>query len=525
MIRPFQVGFGPLARGASAFALVAALAFTALPAAEAQRSGQNRNQDSEEQQENRTFSARVGEVFQRALEQNDNEQFQQAMETLNRALGMDPTPYERSMIQRVRGSIFFELDNMPEAINAFRAALDAGPNVMEREERTALRVNIGQLLIATDRIDEGLRELETAISEGAEINTNLARLLAQGYAVAERWSDGLQWAERWYERAENKAESDYQLMLVYYNELDRPSDQLRVTREQVNAFPGGRPGWQNLASLLARTEQDQLAFEANKLMYLNGMFREESELVRLVQYYSYFENPYRGATILEREMNAGRIARNMENLRTLSNMWRQAAEFERAIPVLRQIAQQAGDGTTSLQLAEAYYQLNDFENAERAFEQALSRGGLNQPGEAWVLLGTVRFNEGNLDGALQAFREGARIPQSRTQANGWIQFVEGQIEGEARRVRQREQVLIDECRLTAEGERRIATIVGEADDQGRVRISIPERCRGYFNQYGQQYREVGWTDEQAQARLQQLARGEAEEAGLDPEDEPADADT
>jgi tetratricopeptide (TPR) repeat protein len=522
MTRPFQADLGLLARGISAFALISALAFTAIPAAEAQRTGQNRDQQEEEQDESRTFSARVGEVFQRALEQNDNDQFQQALETLNRALGMDPSSYERTMIQRVRASIFFELDNLPEAINAFRAAIDAGG--MTADERRDTRINLGQLLLATERIDEGLREFETAIAEGATITPSLARVLAQGYAIAERWSDGLQYAERWYENTPNKSESEYQLMLAYYNELDRPSDQLRVTREQVNAFPGGRTGWQNLVSLLARTEQDQLAFEANKLMYLNGLFSDSQELIRLVQYYSYFENPYRGASMLEREMNAGRIPRNMDNLRLLSNMWRQAAEFERAIPVLRQIAQQAGDGTTSLQLAEAYYQLNDFENAERAFEQALSRGGLQQPGEAWVLLGTVRFNEGNLDGALQAFREGARIPQSRSQAQGWITFVEGQIEGEARRVRQREQVLIDECRLTAEGERRIATIVGEADDQGRVRISIPERCRAYFNQYGQQYREVGWTDEQAQARLQQLARGEAEEAGLEPDDAPADAD-
>ena len=34
------------------------------------------------------------------------------------------------------------------------------------------------------------------------------------------------------------------------------------------------------------------------------------------------------------EMNAGRVSRSNENLETLANMWRQAREFERAIPVL-----------------------------------------------------------------------------------------------------------------------------------------------------------------------------------------------
>lgn len=520
MIRLFTADLDTVMRGASALVIASAIAFACAAPADAQRS-QRQQQNQEQDEESRTFSTRVGETFQRALEQNDNEQYQAALETLNRALGMDPSGYERTMIHRVRASIFFELDNLDEAINAFRAAIEAGG--MTADERRDTRVNLGQLLLAQERIDEGLREFETAIAEGAQINRSLARVLAQGYAIADRWSDGLRYAEQWYELTPEKSVSEYQLMLAYYDQLNRPSDSLRVVRDQVNDHPGERTGWTNLVSLLARAEQDGPAFEANKLMYLNGLFRQSEELVRLVQYYSYFDNPFRGAIILEREMNAGRIPTNLTNLRLLSNMWRQAAEFERAIPVLSRISQQEGDGQTALQLAEAYYQLNDFANAETAFQTALNRGGLQQPGEAWVLLGTVRFNEGNLDGAMQAFREGRNFASSRSQAQGWLSFVEGQIEGEERRTRQREQVLIDECRLTAEAEQRIATLVGEADAEGRVRINLPERCRAYFNQYGQQYREVGWTDEQAQQRLRQIAAGEADEVGFGDEEPAAEA--
>ncbi|PWE17156.1 hypothetical protein DDZ18_09795 [Marinicauda salina] len=473
--------------------------------------------DEEEQEQDRTFSSRLGELMLEVQEYLENEEQQQALETLNRMLTMEPSPYERAVILQQRGAIYFQRDDLPRTIQDFQGAIATG--ALSLDEVTNLRVNLGQLLIAEEDIQGGIRQLELALENGAELNARLARLLAQAYAQAEDYREGLQYAEFWYENDPDKSVSEYSLMQFYYQQLNRPADELRVVREQVNAYPGNRQAWQNLVALYARTEQNQLAFEANKLMYLNGLFEECNELYRLAQYYSFYENPFRGATILEREINAGRCEGTTEQLETLANMWRQAAEFDRAIPVLEQISQQTGEGDTALKLAEAHYQLNNFEAAESAFETALNRGGLDQPGEAWVLLGTVRYELGDSQGALAAFREGARFRAARSQANGWISFVTSQIEGEQRRALQREQVLIDECRLTLEAERRQLVLVGEVDAEGRVSFpedSIPERCRAYFNQFGEQYREAGMTDEQAEAARRQLERAaqqSSEEAG------------
>lgn len=477
-------------------------------AAEAQR--RDREQEREQNNENRTFSTQIGTLVLQAQEQIEADNIQGAIATFTRGLGMSPSAYEASVMYAQRGRLYYQVDNVNQTISDFRSAISTGG--LNADEVRDMRINLGQILISVDQINEGIRELEAAIAAGATVNTGIAKLLAIAYAQGERFNDGLRYAEQWYREAPDKSLNEYPIMLVYYQQLNRPADELRVVREMVNRFPQERTAWQNLVSLLARTEQEEQAFEANKLMYLNGLFTEGEELLRLAQYYSFYDNPYRGAIILEREMNAGRIERNVRNVELLANMWRQAAEFERALPVLRQLSEMRQDGQTALVLAEAHYQLNQWEPAAQAFQTALNRGGLRQPGEAWVLLGTARFNMDDRQGALAAFREGARFASSRTQANGWIQFVNGQIEGVARRARQREQVQIDECRLTVEAERRIATVIGEADEDGRVRIEIPERCQAYFNQYGEQFREVGMTDEQAAERRAQLERNAQEAA-------------
>ncbi|MFP4518584.1 MAG: tetratricopeptide repeat protein [Oceanicaulis sp.] len=500
-----------LLRSAAAAVVAAALGLTLIPSAEAQRNGGDN--EEEEEQENRQLSSRVGEAVLAAQELMEADQNQQAIDALTPVLSTEITAYERSIILRLRGNAHFSLDNVEAAIRDFSAAVDTGALV--RDEIIALRTNLAQLYMISEQYERGIEQFQLAIQAGAELTPRLSKLLAQAYIQAsdgageaqqrQYLQDGLQYAERFYEGEPDKSEGDYNLLQFYYINLDRPQDELRVVRDALQAFPGSRRSWSNLVSLYARLDREEDAFEANKLMYLNGLFEEEDELFRLVQYYSFYNNPYRGATILEREMNAGRIPSNERYLESLANMWRQAAEFDRAIPVLERLSDLLGDGETALKLAEAHYQLNNLPEAENALELALDRGGLDNTGQAWELLGNVRFDQDKRQEALEAFSEAARFSGSRATANRWIGFVNSQIEGEERRRIQRIQVQIEECALNIDSERRSLVLIGEVNEDGSVTFpegTIPDRCEPWFDmRTGEQIREADMTDEEfAQAQ-------------------------
>jgi tetratricopeptide (TPR) repeat protein len=482
---------------AGVFASVMILAMATVAPAEAQRR-QNQNQEEEDPSANRQMSSAIGEQVLRARDAADNEQHREAINILNAVMGRDMTPYERSVVLRIRGLAYYNSDNTARAIDDWLAAL--ATNALVRDEVVALRTNVGQMMLIEDRIEEGIRQLELAISAGADLTAPLARMMAQAYIQAERIPDGLRYAEFFYTNTPRKSEADYNLMQYYYNQLNRTQDELRVVREMINAFPASRRSWQNLRALYARLDQEENAFQTARLMYLNGLLQDESEIVGMVAYFSHFNNPYRGARILEREINAGRVQPTERHLTLLSNMWRQADEFERSIAPLEQLNRARPSGETALKIAEARFQMRQWPQAEQILTTALNQGGLSssETGRAWELLGSVRYNQDRIQPAIAAYREASRFPTSRRNAEGWIRFINSQIEGEANRARQREQVLIDECRLTLESERRSLVLTGLLDDDGRVRFeSIPERCQPYFNQFGEQYREPGMTDEEA----------------------------
>ena len=476
-----------LLRSVATLALAAAMTTVMVTDADAQR--RNRNQDEEDNDgADRTFSTRVGEIVLEAQEQQGEDQFAASIETLNRALGIDSiNPYERSICLQLRGRAYYETERISQAIQDWQGAIATG--AMLPEEVVNLRINIGQLLISEGQYNEGIRVLEQAVSQGGAdaVNVGVARMLAQAYGQAERFQEGLRWAERFWELrpASERTRGDYSLMLFYYQQLDDVPNQFRIIEGMVARWPTEKNNWRSYASLLAQTGREQDAFEANKIMYINGMLTESREIVALAQYYSYYEYPYRGAVILEREMNGGAVERTQDNLQLLANMWRQAREWERAIPVLRQLAQLSGSGDDFLKLAEAQYQLRELAEAEDAFQEALNRGGLDRPGNAWTLLGNVRQELGRTDAALAAFREGARYPYSRRTANGWITFINNQRQAAADRVRIRERVRQDECRFAIEDLRRSATLLGTVDDEGRLVLDVPDRCDDLYNRYGE----------------------------------------
>lgn len=486
MIRFNGFDISGLLRSAATLALAASLAGVMIADADAQR--RNRDEESEENAENRTFSAQIGEIVLEAQTQQGEDQFTASIETLNRALGMASiNPYERAVSLQMRGRAYYEIEQIDRAIQDWQAAIQTG--AMLREEVVNLRINIGQLLIADGQYNEGIRVLEQAIADGgpSAINVGVARMLAQAYGQAERYRDGLPWAERFWEMrpAAERTRGDHSLMLFYYQQLDDVPNQFRIIELMVQRWPTEKSNWRSYASLLAQTGREQDAFEANKIMYINGMLTESREIVALAQYYSYYEYPYRGAVILERELNGGAVERTRNNLQLLANMWRQSREWERAIPVLRQLAQLTGDGDDFLKLAEALYQRNQLAEAEDAFQEALNRGGLDRPGDAWALLGTVRQDLERPDAALAAFREAVRYPYSRSTANGWITFINNRRAAAADRVRIRERVRQDECRFAVEDLLETAILLGDIDEAGRLTIDVPRNCTDLYNRYGE----------------------------------------
>ena len=112
-----------------------------------------------------------------------------------------------------------------------------------------------------------------------------------------------------------------------------------LLERMINIWPGERSYWTQLAGLYSNDRQATKR-RSPSLKWLTApvlLEREEAEIITLVNYYSFFDNPFpRRKVVVEREMEAGRVrTRSQHNLILLSQLWSQSREHKRAIPVLQ----------------------------------------------------------------------------------------------------------------------------------------------------------------------------------------------
>ena len=451
--------------------------------------------------EGRQFSSKAGEAVNEALQLINSEQHSAALSQLSNVLTFpDLNAYERSTIYQMQGASYYELNQYGPAISAFENSINAGgllPN-----EADALRVNIAQLLIGNGQYAQGAQMLENYLNNGGQQKPQYIEFLTQAWVQSDNYARALPWAEKWFRAANPKERKHFDLMNFLYNNLGQTGRQADIVKEMIQRWPEDKTLWDAWASMLANGGREQEAFEVTKMLYLGGALNSEQDLMKVVQYYSFYDMPYQAAEILEREMNAGRISRSTDKLKQLSNLFRQAREYKRAIPILEQAASGSGDAKIYADLGEALYNEGECSQSEKAFREAINRG--YDPGKSWMLIATCRYEatqkqdrlscnmtEAQMDAApitktrlsaLEAFQNVPSSSRENRNAKKWIKFIGAEREAVDRRCAFEIRVEEELCYQKIKGAYAEEVFVGE--------LIIPEDCQKFKESYDTKFRIV-----------------------------------
>jgi len=207
----------------------------------------------------------------------------------------DLNAYERSTIYQMQGASYYALDQYGPAISAFENAINAGgllPN-----EADSLRVNIAQLMIGNGQYAQGAQMLENYLNRGGQSKPAYTEMLVQAWVQSENYSKALPWAEKWFRAASPKERKHFDLMNFLYNNLGMQGRQADIVKQMINRWPEDKTLWDAWASMLANGGREQEAFEVSKMLYLGGALTTEQDLMKVVQYYSFYDMPFQAAQI------------------------------------------------------------------------------------------------------------------------------------------------------------------------------------------------------------------------------------
>ncbi len=406
------------------------LALGPVAAQEDDEEAARRESERQKTKQAQAVSKAVYDKIQKAQEMVDAKDYRGALKSLNTLYNPDKlTEYEQANVLNYIGFVYYNMDDIPNAIKTYERMT----SIPSLEETLAKQTTytLAQLYTMQEQYSKALATIDRWFT----LETNPAPepfiLKAQNLYQLQRYAEMIQPIRNAMQVAEKRGKEireDWYVLLNFAYFQQEDYRQVRdIQKILLEKWPKKRY-WFSLAGAYTELNEEDKLVNAYAAAHDQKMLEKESELVTMAQLYMQREVPFKAGQLLEKEMAAGRVAKNAKNYRLLSQAWQLAMEDERAIPALTEAARLSTDGELDVRLGNALLNVGEYQECIKSVNKGLQKGGLKSPDNAQISLGMCQYNLRQYNNAIRSFQAAAKTPRSRRIANQWINVIRADIE-------------------------------------------------------------------------------------------------
>ncbi|MDH4125422.1 MAG: hypothetical protein OEW64_03095 [Gammaproteobacteria bacterium] len=409
------------------------LAFGTASAQDSEKEAQEaaeRASNAQQTKQAQAVSKAVYDQITKAQELVDAKDYPGALRMLNSLYNPDKlTEYEQANVLNYIGFVYFNMDDVPNAMRTYErmvAIPSLEPQLLKQTTYT-----LAQLYTMEEQYPKALAALDKWFVMEINPAPEAFILKAQNLYQLARYQDMIQPIENAMQVAvarDKPVKEDWYVLLNFaYFQQENYRKVRDIQKTLLESWPK-KNYWFSLAGAYTELGEDQNLMNAYASAHMQNMLEKESELITMAQLYMQRETPYLAATLIEKEMAAGRIAKDGKNYRLLSQAWQLAQEDAKAIPALKESARLTTDGELDVRLGNAYLNIGEYDECVTAVNNGIRKGGLKSADNAQISLGMCLYNLRRYQDAINAFQAAARTERSRRVANQWISVIRADIE-------------------------------------------------------------------------------------------------
>ena len=378
--------------------------------------------------DNRSYamSMKVFKVVESANKLMEENQSDQAIAELNKALEKRTSQYEKAQLNYLLGSFYYRLSDEDNALRYFEKVLESEGGMPELLYKQALRTLV-QMHMVQENYQKARQFGLKLVDVGEVPDADSFALLVQANYKLEKWQDALDAAQTALsiETENGKIPTENVLLLInaVHFEQKAMNKMVGVLELLIKHYPKASYILY-LASVYGQLDEQQKQTVLMESLYENGQLQEGSQIRNLASLYIAEKVPFKGARLLEQAIADEKVEASERNLEMLAQAWRLAAEDDRAIDALGKAAALSDEG--DLYLRKAYLQFDKarFKDAEKTIMLAMDKGlEKDKKGEAWLLLGMARFNLKRFSDAIAACENARGFESSKKLATNWIAYI------------------------------------------------------------------------------------------------------
>ena len=363
-------------------------------------------------------SQRMAPKLQKVQDAFYDEKYDQALELAQEIIdNKRANEYERSFATQVQAHVAVEQDDYPRAIGLMQKALEI--NGLSNDAHYQMMYQVAQMQLAEEQYDAALKTLERFVTETRSEDPKIMALRGNAMYRMERYEEAVPLLRQAIDATDKPEESWLQLLMATYFEMDKPSEAAAIAEQLVARSPDDKTLVRNLSSIYLQADQNEKAAKVLEDAKARGMLTEAEDYEQLYKLYYYIEQEDKAIATINEGIEKGILPPSAEVYRIVGDAHYFSERIPQAAEAYGKGAALAKDGELDLLHSRVLHELDRHAEAKAAAQRAVDRG-VKRKGDAYLLLGAAAFGLGDKEGAVAAYKQAAKFPESKTMAETWL---------------------------------------------------------------------------------------------------------
>jgi predicted Zn-dependent protease len=361
------------------------------------------------------MSAGTQKDLNKALDLVNNNQYDEAMPLLQKILDdSKASKYAHAVALEAEAQAASGKNDDEAAIKHFHDAyaLDALPN----SQQFQVLYNTAILQIQSEKYADALATLTEWFKVTGSQKADAYALQGNAYYRLEQYQPAIDAMKKALAASDKPNDSWYQILMASYAQLDQYDEAAKILEQQLAKNPNDAKLTTQLATVYLKAKQDQKAVDLLASAKQKGVLTGENDYKLMAQLYDQLDKPKEGAAILSEGFAKNIVKPSYEMYKLLGDSYALANDDTHAIEAYGKASALSKDGNVDYVRGSLLMNNDHPKEAVDALRQAVAKGGLKQPGEAYILLGDAENNQNNTSAAVAAWEKAKGYPSARQMA-------------------------------------------------------------------------------------------------------------
>ncbi|MBO9661616.1 tetratricopeptide repeat protein [Dokdonella sp.] len=331
--------------------------------------------------------------------------------------------YASSFAHQLLGQIYYDQDKSTEALAEYQKAVDT--DGLPNAQHFSILYNIAQLQLQDEKYKEALATLDQWEKLTGKQTAEELAAKANIYYRLEQYQPAIDTMKKAMSMTDKPNDSWTQILMASYFELNQYDQAAQIVQQQMAKDPTNKKLLNQLATIYIQADKPQQALDLMAKAKSDGLINTGDDYLQLTKLYASAEKPKEAAATLKEGFAKNLVQPSYDSYKLLGDVCQQSEDDACAMEAYTKAAPMAKDGNVDFQLGYLLFYADKSKDAVEALSRAISRGGLRQEGEAYLLRGDAQ-NDLNQSGAAMAdWQKAAGYPSTKTMAEQRIKAAKG----------------------------------------------------------------------------------------------------